>query len=305
MLALTFDDGPDPRGTPAVLEALDAAGVSATFFVLGERVERHPELFERVRAAGHEVEVHGYAHLRHPHVTRAPRSSATSTARSTCSAARRRWRIPWGHLADFTQEVADQRGLEIVGWSTDTHDWRGDSAEVMLEGLELDARWDRARARRDQRRGAHGTRRTRPRGSCRCSSRRRRRRGLTPGPLTTDVAGADPHRESRVPSRGSAARVTALATQDVLNEIAANAAELDRNPAFPHAAFAALKEAGALTPPPDRADEWARVRAVSKADGSVGPDLRRAPERLRAADARGHRSRRPPARRLGRRSDAG
>ena len=64
--------------------------------------------------------------------------------------------------------------------------------------------------------------------------------------------------------------MTALATQDVLNEIAANAAELDRNPAFPHAAFAALKEAGALTPPPDRAEEWARVRAVSKADGSVG-----------------------------------
>ena len=64
--------------------------------------------------------------------------------------------------------------------------------------------------------------------------------------------------------------MTALATQDVLNEIAANAAELDRNPAFPHAAFAALKEAGALTPPPERADEWARVREVSKADGSVG-----------------------------------
>jgi alkylation response protein AidB-like acyl-CoA dehydrogenase len=64
--------------------------------------------------------------------------------------------------------------------------------------------------------------------------------------------------------------VTALATQDVLNEIAANAAELDRNPAFPHAAFAALKEAGALTPPPERADEWQRVRAVSTADGSVG-----------------------------------
>jgi hypothetical protein len=64
--------------------------------------------------------------------------------------------------------------------------------------------------------------------------------------------------------------VTALATQDVLNEIAANAAELDRNPAFPQAAFRALREAGALTPPPDRADEWARVREVSKADGSVG-----------------------------------
>ena len=64
--------------------------------------------------------------------------------------------------------------------------------------------------------------------------------------------------------------MTALATEDVLLAIAASADELDRNPAFPHAAFGALREAGALTPPPDRAEEWARVRAVSKADGSVG-----------------------------------
>ena len=52
LLALTFDDGPDPRGTPAVLEALEAAEVTATFFVLGERVEQHPELLERVVDAG-------------------------------------------------------------------------------------------------------------------------------------------------------------------------------------------------------------------------------------------------------------
>ena len=46
MLAVTFDDGPDPRGTPAVLDALAAAGLTATFFVLGEQVERHPEVVE-------------------------------------------------------------------------------------------------------------------------------------------------------------------------------------------------------------------------------------------------------------------
>jgi hypothetical protein len=64
--------------------------------------------------------------------------------------------------------------------------------------------------------------------------------------------------------------VTAIAARDVLDTIAGNAAELDAHPAFPHAAFAALREARMLTPPPDRAEEWARVRAVSKADGSVG-----------------------------------
>src|SRR4051812_3475218 len=70
VLALTFDDGPDPRGTPAVLAALAEAAATATFFVLGERVERRPEMVEAVLAAGHEVEVHGYAHLRHPRTPR-------------------------------------------------------------------------------------------------------------------------------------------------------------------------------------------------------------------------------------------
>jgi hypothetical protein len=64
--------------------------------------------------------------------------------------------------------------------------------------------------------------------------------------------------------------VTAVAAHDVLAEIAADAAALDREPAFPHAAFVALRDAGALVPPPARAQEWAFVRAVSKADGSVG-----------------------------------
>jgi hypothetical protein len=64
--------------------------------------------------------------------------------------------------------------------------------------------------------------------------------------------------------------VTIVAVRDVLEEIAANAPALDANPTFPRAAFAALQEAGALMPPPTRGQEWDVVRAVSKADGSVG-----------------------------------
>jgi alkylation response protein AidB-like acyl-CoA dehydrogenase len=64
--------------------------------------------------------------------------------------------------------------------------------------------------------------------------------------------------------------VTIVAVRDVLEEIAAHAAVLDAQPAFPHAAFAALKEAGALTPPPTHREEWDLVRQVAKADGSVG-----------------------------------
>src|ERR1019366_2981326 len=61
-LALTFDDGPHPRGTPAVLELLERAGVRATFYLVGEQVERRPSLAAEIVAAGHEVGIHGYRH---------------------------------------------------------------------------------------------------------------------------------------------------------------------------------------------------------------------------------------------------
>jgi peptidoglycan/xylan/chitin deacetylase (PgdA/CDA1 family) len=141
LLALTFDDGPDPRGTPAVLRALEAAEVTATFFVLGERVAAHPALMSRVVEAGHDVEVHGYEHLRHPFTPRRAVEDDLDRALETLQGAGigpTRWRIPWGHLADYTAGLARERGLQIVGWSADTHDWRGDSAEDMLAELTLE-----------------------------------------------------------------------------------------------------------------------------------------------------------------------
>ena len=59
---LSFDDGPHPQGTPAVLEALDRAGVPAVFFVSGEQVARHPGLVREIASANHEVAAHGYRH---------------------------------------------------------------------------------------------------------------------------------------------------------------------------------------------------------------------------------------------------
>ncbi len=60
-VALTFDDGPHPESTPALLAALDAAEARATFFVLVDRAERHPELLQAI-AARHEVALHGPSH---------------------------------------------------------------------------------------------------------------------------------------------------------------------------------------------------------------------------------------------------
>src|SRR5262245_49884078 len=61
-IALTFDDGPHPDGTPAVLEQLDRERATATFFLVGEQVERSPSLAAEIAAAGHEIALHGYLH---------------------------------------------------------------------------------------------------------------------------------------------------------------------------------------------------------------------------------------------------
>lgn len=61
-LALTFDDGPHPVHTPAVLERLERYDLRATFFVIGQQVERYPDLILRMTQAGHEVANHTYSH---------------------------------------------------------------------------------------------------------------------------------------------------------------------------------------------------------------------------------------------------
>jgi peptidoglycan/xylan/chitin deacetylase (PgdA/CDA1 family) len=63
-IAITFDDGPDPRWTPAVLDALAGGGGRATFFVVGESAEAHPDLVRRCRDEGHEVALHLHRHRR-------------------------------------------------------------------------------------------------------------------------------------------------------------------------------------------------------------------------------------------------
>jgi peptidoglycan/xylan/chitin deacetylase (PgdA/CDA1 family) len=62
-VALTFDDGPDPVHTPAVLDLLKSHGIKATFFVIGEKAEQHPELIRRIAEEGHAIGGHTWSHL--------------------------------------------------------------------------------------------------------------------------------------------------------------------------------------------------------------------------------------------------
>lgn len=62
VVALTFDDGPDPEMTPRVLDQLRERGVRATFFLVGAKAERHPELVRRIAAEGHDTGIHTWEH---------------------------------------------------------------------------------------------------------------------------------------------------------------------------------------------------------------------------------------------------
>jgi peptidoglycan/xylan/chitin deacetylase (PgdA/CDA1 family) len=126
-LGLTFDDGPDTRHTPAILDVLAAHDVKATFFMLVERAEALPELARRVVAEGHEVALHGLDHRR---LTTLP--PAAVNARMRDGRARlerlagvpvRRFRPPFGAQSLRTYLAARRQGLEVVVWSAEAHDW--------------------------------------------------------------------------------------------------------------------------------------------------------------------------------------
>jgi peptidoglycan/xylan/chitin deacetylase (PgdA/CDA1 family) len=120
--ALTFDDGPDPDTTPRVLDALRRAGARATFFVIGEKAERHPEIVRRMVAEGHLVALHGYRHDR-LYAFKSPSAVADDIRRAAdvveaATGVRPRWfRPPLGYVSPRTAAGARRAGVEIVGWT--------------------------------------------------------------------------------------------------------------------------------------------------------------------------------------------
>ena len=124
---LTFDDGPDEDATPAVLDGLDAIGGRATFFVLGEQVDRYPSILREIVARGHELAVHGYEHLRHDAVDSA--RSRTDILRAVAgleqaSGVNPKWfRPPYGRPSEGARLACEEAGLTPVYWSAWGLDW--------------------------------------------------------------------------------------------------------------------------------------------------------------------------------------
>jgi peptidoglycan-N-acetylglucosamine deacetylase len=126
-VALTFDDGPHPQGTPTVLETLREAGAKATFFLAGEQVSRRPALAAEIVAAGHRVELHCYRHRNLLRLTvrefledaergRVAIEEATGQAIAD-------YRPPYGIFSAATLRAVRRRGWRPVLWSRWGRDW--------------------------------------------------------------------------------------------------------------------------------------------------------------------------------------
>jgi peptidoglycan/xylan/chitin deacetylase (PgdA/CDA1 family) len=135
-VALTFDDGPHPQGTPATLEILRAGGMRATFFLVGEQVERHPSIAAEIVAHGHAVGVHGHRHrnlLRQtPRQVRDDLLHAEAAIEGITGVRPSLYRPPYGVLSAAALMHARRRGWAPLLWSRWGRDWRAHATAATI-----------------------------------------------------------------------------------------------------------------------------------------------------------------------------
>ena len=145
-VALTFDDGPDPVSTPAMLDALDGLGWKATFFFLGSQIRRSPMLAAEVTARGHEVGVHGDTHTSHLQRPWTWTTDDVTRGRDLVVAVtgtRPVWfRPPYGTLSSASLIAARRAGLRTVLWTTWGRDWRNESTAANVASTVVET-WHR------------------------------------------------------------------------------------------------------------------------------------------------------------------
>jgi peptidoglycan/xylan/chitin deacetylase (PgdA/CDA1 family) len=128
VVALTFDDGPDPRFTPQVLDILNRNGVKATFCTIGLWVEKWPELVRAERDQGHTLCDHTMHHVLHlDHKSHdevvAEIDSEADLVRQATGHDPQFFRAPGGNLNDDVVNIAHQRNMRVLGWAVDPHDY--------------------------------------------------------------------------------------------------------------------------------------------------------------------------------------
>ena len=135
-VALTFDDGPGAM-TEAYLDALEAAGARATFFVVGETCAQHRSALRAIVARGHEVAGHGYTHRPFPSLPAAELRDELERTSGLLPPARYRAlvRPPGGRVSPGSVARCARAGYTTVLWSVDSDDCRSDSPAQLIANL--------------------------------------------------------------------------------------------------------------------------------------------------------------------------
>jgi len=140
-IALTYDDGPDPLATPALLDLLKAHDAKATFFIVGENARAHPALVQRCHAEGHTIANHSHRHGNWTNChfggwMRAEIGECQRAIEEAIGEAPRHYRPPFGLMNPYVEPAARAHGLEVVGWSIRSLDTvRPGAAERVVQRL--------------------------------------------------------------------------------------------------------------------------------------------------------------------------
>lgn len=140
-VALTFDDGPTAAGTGEVLDLLAERGVQANFFCIGQQVERHPALVQRMHTEGHLVGNHSYRHtpwltLFGPGALAADLRRCQESIHASIGITPTLFRPPYGMRNHATDAAARRNDLRVIGWSSGGGDTMGQSADAIVARIE-------------------------------------------------------------------------------------------------------------------------------------------------------------------------
>ena len=136
-IALTFDDGPSGKYTQALLDGLYDRGAKATFLLCGYRLREYPDLAQRMFDEGHEIGLHGYSHDSMKTMSRRGIAQELMDTQALLPEGCRPafLRPPGGFCSDGVRQVATARGLAILHWSVDPHDWEIHSKQAIEKAV--------------------------------------------------------------------------------------------------------------------------------------------------------------------------
>lgn len=136
-MALSFDDGPDQRCTPQLLETLETIDATATFFVVGEQIRANPGLVREIAERGHELGLHGMTHCRHDRLgaasARRELSQGLATIEEATGRRPRLYRPPYGASSAQLASICAELELKLSYWTEWGQDWEPISARQIAD----------------------------------------------------------------------------------------------------------------------------------------------------------------------------